>query len=138
MSTTHKNKTFATFLALVLGAVGAHRFYLRGSVDRLGLLHVACLPLAGLVYALAPHANWFYQILPILVSAVAGFIEALVVGLMSDEKFDAAYNAGSGRKSDSSWVLALLLVATMMVGATVLIGTMSRLFDLLYTGGSYG
>jgi TM2 domain-containing membrane protein YozV len=138
MSTTHKNKTFATFLALVLGAVGAHRFYLRGSVDRLGLLHVACLPLAGLVVGLAPHANWFYKILPILVSAVAGFIEALVIGLMSDEKFDAAFNAGSGKKSDSSWVLALLLVATTMVGATVLIGTMSRLFDLLYTGGSYG
>ena len=138
MSTPHKNKSFATFLALAFGFVGAHRFYLRGSVDKLGLLHVCCLPIAGLVYGLAPHADWFYKILPLLVSAVAGFIEALVIGTTPDDKFDAAFNPASGRKSDSSWIVALLLVATLMVGATVLIGTMSRLFDLLYTGGAYG
>jgi hypothetical protein len=32
----------------------------------------------------------------------------------------------------------VLLIATMLVGTTMLIGTMSRLFDLLYTGGAYG
>ena len=138
MSTSHKNKTFATFLAVVLGVIGAHRFYLRGALDRLGLFHVTSLPIAGLVVGLAQDSDWFYKLLPLLVSAVVGFIEALVIGLTADDKFDAAFNAGSGRKSDSSWVLALLLVATMMVGTTVLIGTMSRLFDLLYTGGAYG
>lgn len=138
MSTPHKNKSFATFLSLAVGALGVHRFYLRGSVDKLGLIHVACLPIAGLIYGLMPHVDWFYKILPILVSAVAGFIEALVIGTMADEKFDAAFNPNSGRKSDTSWIVALLLVATMMVGTTVLIGTMSRLFDLLYTGGAYG
>ena len=138
MSTPHKNKTFATFLALLLGALGAHRFYLRGSVDKLGLLHVTCLPIAGLVYGLAPQADWFYKALPILVSAVVGFIEALVIGVMADDKFDATFNPRSGKQSDSSWIIALLLVATMMVGTTTLIGTMSRLFDLLYTGGAYG
>lgn len=138
MSTPHKNKTFATFLALFLGGVGAHRFYLRGSVDRLGLLHVTCLPIAGLVYGLAPEANWFFKVLPILVSYVAGFLEALIIGLMPDEKFDAAFNPASGRTSDSSWIVVLLAVATMMFGATVLISIMSRLTDLLYTGGAYG
>jgi len=138
MSTPHKNKTFATFLALLLGALGAHRFYLRGSLDKLGLLHVTCLPIAGLVYGLAPQADWFYKALPILVSAVVGFIEALVIGVMADDKFDATFNPRSGKQSDSSWIIALLLVATMMVGTTTLIGTMSRLFDLLYTGGAYG
>ncbi|MBC7453628.1 MAG: hypothetical protein H7335_07980 [Massilia sp.] len=138
MPTPHKNKTFATFLAVILGAVGAHRFYLRGALDRLGLMHVASLPISGLVYGLAPDADWFFKALPILVSGVVGFLEALVIGLTSDEKFDAAFNPGSGRKSDSSWVLALLLVATMMIGTTTLIATMSRLFDLLYTGGAYG
>ena len=138
MPTPHKNKTFATFLAVILGAVGAHRFYLRGALDRLGLMHVASLPITGLVYGLAPDADWFFKVLPILVSGVVGFLEALVIGLTSDEKFDAAFNEGSGRNSDSSWVLALLLVATMMIGTTTLIATMSRLFDLLYTGGAYG
>lgn len=138
MPTPHKNKTFATFLAVILGAVGAHRFYLRGSLDKLGLIHVASLPVAGMIYGLAPQADWFYKILPILVSAVAGFLEALVIGLTSDEKFDAAFNPKSDKKSDSSWILAVLLVLTMMIGAIALIFTMARLFALLYTGGMDG
>ena len=138
LSTSHKNKTFATLLALLLGTVGAHRFYLRGAVDKLGLIHVMSLPIAGLVVGLSPSSDIFFKILPLLVSACAGFLEALVIGLMSDEKFDAAFNPGSGRQSNSNWMLALLLVATMMVGATTLIATISRLFDLLYTGGAYG
>lgn len=138
MSTPHKNKTFATFLALTLGTVGAHRFYLRGSVDKLGLMHVASVPLSGLVFGLAPEADWFYKILPMLLSAIAGFLQALIIGLTSDEKFDAAFNPGSAKKSDSHWILALMLVVTMMGGTGVLIWTMSRLVDLMYTGGAYG
>lgn len=137
-SRPHKNKTFATFLALLLGGLGAHRFYLRGSVDKFGLLHLASLPLAGMVAALAPQADVYFKLLPLLLSSIAAFIEGLVIGLMPDDKFDAAYNQGSGRQSDSAWPLALVLVATMLVGATVLIATISRLFDLLYTGGAYG
>jgi TM2 domain-containing membrane protein YozV len=138
MSTPHKNKSFATFLALTLGAVGAHRFYLRGSVDRLGLMHVASVPIAGLVFGLAPETDWFFKILPILLSAIAAFLQALIIGLTSDEKFDAAFNAGSGKQSDSHWILALMLVVTMMGGTGVLIWTMARLVDLMNTGGAYG
>lgn len=138
MSKQHKNKTLATFLALVLGGFGVHRFYLRGSLDKIGLLHVCSIPVAGLVYGLAPEANVFFKVLPLVVSYIAGFIEALVLGLTPDEKFDAAYNAGSGKASDSRWILAVLLVTTMMVGAVAVIGTIARLFDLLYTGGAYG
>lgn len=138
MSKQHKNKTFATFLALVLGGIGAHRFYLRGSLDKIGLLHVCSIPVAGLVYGLAPEANAFFKVLPLVISYIAGFIEALVLGLTPDEKFDAAYNAGSGKASASRWILAVLLVTTMMTGAVAVIGTLARLFDLLYTGGAYG
>jgi TM2 domain len=138
MPTPHKNKTLATFLALALGGIGVHRFYLRGSVDRLGLLHVCSIPITGLVYAGARGANPFYVLLPLLVSYIVAFIEALVIGLTPDEKWDAAYNANSGRASRSNWLLAVLLVATMLAGSTVLIATISRLFDLLYTGGAYG
>lgn len=135
---SHKNKSFATLLAVILGGVGAHRFYLRGSVDKLGLMHVASVPIAGLVYGLAPGADPFFKLLPVLLSCLAGFLEALVLGLMSDEKFDAAFNPRSGRSSDSTWPLALLLVGTMMLGATAAIFTLSRLVDLLSTGGAYG
>jgi len=138
MPTPHKNKTLATFLAFVLGGLGVHRFYLRGPVDRLGLLHVCAVPVTGLVYGLGRGANPFWVLLPLLVSYVAGFIEALVIGLTPDEKWDATYNAGSGRRSDSNWLVVVLLVGTMLVGATTAIATLSRLFDLLYTGGAYG
>ena len=135
---THKNKTLATALAFLLGGLGIHRFYLRGSVDRLGLLHVCSLPAAGLVYGVGHAPNPFWVLLPILISCIAGFIEALAIGLTPDEKWDARFNPASGRPSRSNWLLAVLLVLTLLVGATVVIATISRLFDLLYTGGAYG
>jgi len=134
----HKNKTFATALAFLLGGLGAHRFYLKGSVDRLGLLHVCSLPAAGLVYGLGHAPNPFWPLLPLILSWLVGFVEALILGLTPDEKWDARYNANSGRRSASHWFVILLVVLTMFAGTTALIATISRLFDLLYTGGAYG
>ena len=138
MAVSHKNKTFASLLAFLLGALGAHRLYLRGARDRWLWLHLAALPASLLIYALAPAADWFYQALPLIVSTLVAFLESLVLGLVPDEKWDAAHNAGSGKQSASNWPLALLLVATLMVGAGSLIFAIARLFDLLYTGGAYG
>ena len=136
--TTHKNKTAAAFLALLMGFIGMHRVYLRSTRDKWALLHLASLPASALVLFLAPHANPYYQLLPMIVSYLAGLLEGLVIGLMPDEKFDGRYNADSGRQSASNWPLALILVVTMLVATTMLIATISRLFDLLYTGGAYG
>ncbi len=134
-----KNKTLATALALALGGLGAHRFYLHGGVDRFGVLHACSLPVAGLVYSnTAGGVDAFYALLPLLISYIVAFIAALVIGLTPDEKWDARFNTGTGRHTRSNWFLAVLLVATLMVGATVLIATISRLFDLMYTGGAYG
>ena len=135
---SHKNKAFTSLLAFLLGMLGAHRFYLHGSKDRWGWLHLAALPAAMLLHQLFPEADWFYQILPLTLSALAGFLEALVLGLMPDDKWDSRYNAASSQQSDTGWPLAVVLVATLMLGAGVLIATMARLFDLLYTGGAYG
>lgn len=138
MTIFHANKTLASFLAFLLGALGVHRFYLRGVQDAWAWVHLASVPAALLIAVLAPSANRFYPILPLLVSALAGFLEALVLGLMTDERWDALHNAGSSQRSASSWPLALLLVATLMFGGVTLIATIARLFDLLYTGGAYG
>jgi hypothetical protein len=73
-----------------------------------------------------------------MLSALAGLFEALILGLMSDEKWDVKFNAHSGKKSDSEWPLALVLVLTLAIGATALITVLARGFDLLYTGGAYG
>ncbi|MBB6132154.1 TM2 domain-containing membrane protein YozV [Massilia aurea] len=137
MAAAHKNKTVATLLALLLGGFGVHRFYLKPGADRIGLLHLCCLPVTGILYgAVKPHP--FYIVLPLLVSYIVGFVEALVIGLTPDEKWDAQYNAHSGQQTHSNWVLVLLLVITMLVATTVLIGTIARLSDVVYTGGAYG
>lgn len=137
MAVAHKNKTFATLLALLLGGLGVHRFYLKGGADRLGLLHLCALPLTGILWgAVKPHP--FYVLLPLLLSYIAGFVEGLVIGLTPDEAWDAQVNKGSGKTSRSNWVLPLLLVLILGIGAIVLIGTIARVFDLLYTGGAYG
>jgi TM2 domain-containing membrane protein YozV len=137
MAAAHKNKTVATLLALLLGGFGIHRFYLKPGADRIGLLHLCCLPVTGILYgAVKPHP--FYIVLPLLVSYIVGFIEALVIGLTPDEKWDAAYHMHSGQQTHSNWVLVLLLVITMLVATTVLIGTIARLSDVVYTGGAYG
>ena len=137
MAAAHKNKTVATLLALLLGGFGIHRFYLKPGADRIGLLHLCCLPVTGILYgAVKPHP--FYIVLPLLLSYIVGFVEALVIGLTPDEKWDAQYNAHSGQQTHSNWVLVLLLVITMLVATTVLIGTIARLSDVVYTGGAYG
>ena len=138
MSTQHKNKAFATLLALVLGSVGAHRFYLRGSLDKLGLLHLTTVPMTGMIIGLAPEAEWFWKLLPMILSAMVGFLEAMILGLMPDAKFDAAFNPDSGRSSASSWVLALLLVAAMVLGATGSIFALARFVALISTGNADG
>lgn len=116
MNNKHKNKTLATFLAAIFGGLGAHRFYLYGKKDKWAWLHLALLPL----------------------SIFAGFIAALVFGLTPDEKWDAQYNAQSGRQSDSGWLVIILVVLTFAGGAIALIATIARAFDLLFTGGAYG
>ncbi len=136
--TRHKNKTFATLLAFLFGGLGLQRLYLGGARDPWLWLHLASLPAAWLVALAAPQADGFYKLLPIILSGLAGFLEALVLGLTPDDKWDARYNAASGRQSDTRWPVAVVLVGSMMIGSGGLIATISRLFDLLYTGGAYG
>ncbi len=116
MATSHKNKTLSTLLAALFGGLGAHRFYLYGKKDFWAWVHVFTLPL----------------------SIFAGLIGALVIGLTPDEKWDAQFNARSGRSSDSGWALIVLLVVTFAFGSTAVIATIARGFDLYLTGGAFG
>lgn len=116
MTSAHKNKTLSALLAFLLGGVGAHRFYLHGIRDIWAWVHVVLFPLA----------------------IFAGFVEALVIGLTPDEKWDATHNRHSGRQSESGWPLAVLLVLIFGAGAIAVIAAIARLVDYMYTGGAYG
>jgi TM2 domain-containing membrane protein YozV len=116
MVAKHKNKTLATLLAFLLGGFGVHRFYLYGKKDTWGWVHLFLFPF----------------------SIYAALIEALVIGLTPDDKWDATHNSGSALQSRSGWPLALLLVFITGAGGIFVIATMARTVDFLYTGGAYG
>lgn len=135
---SHKNKTLATLLALLFGAIGAYRFYLHGKADRWGWLHFSTLPLSLLLLMTLPNAQPFFAMLPLTLSALSGVLAALVLGLTSDEKWDATHNQQSGRTSNSRWPLAILIVLSFGIGAVSAIWVIARTSDLLFTGGAYG
>lgn len=138
MNTSHKNKTLATLLAALLGAIGVHRWYLRGFGDRYAWMHAATLPLGVLGTFLVPPIYAIFGALPLILSGLIACIEALVLGLMPDEKWDATFNSSSGQTSESGWPVVLLVVLSLAGGAVGVIALISRCTDLILTGGNYG
>jgi hypothetical protein len=138
MHTSHKNKTFTALLALLLGGAGIHRFYLHGLRDVWGWLHFASLLLCATLLSADPERALLINTAPLVLSVLAACIETFVIGLMPDEKWDATYNSGSGRTSDTGWMVAVLMVTNLFCGATLMLITLARSFDLILTGGAYG
>ncbi len=140
VTTKHKNKTLTTLLAIFLGGVGAHRFYLYGSRDFWAWNYVmAFILFASAVFlAQSPHTLTISIIALFPVSIFAGWIEAIVTGLTADAKWDARHNANSPHKSASGWPLIVLLVLTFALGITSFIFCVARATDLFLTGGAFG
>ncbi len=65
-----KNRTMAAILAICLGGIGIHKFYL----GRVGW---------GLIYFIF---SWTF------IPALAGFIEGIIYLLMSDDSFEKKYS----------------------------------------------
>lgn len=138
MQSTHKNKAFATLLAAVTGGIGLHRFYLRGLSDFWGWLHATSVPVTYIIVMMGVGQYGLFQAGALVLSVLTGFIEALVLGVTSDEKWDQTYNSQSGKVSNSGWPVVLLLVLTLGLGASALTAALARTFDLLFTGGAFG
>jgi Mn2+/Fe2+ NRAMP family transporter len=138
MASTHKNKTLTTLLAAALGGTGIHRFYLRGWKDIWAWLHLSSIPLSTIALNFDSARPALLLLSPVILSMLAGFLEALVLGLTADDIWDKKYNSASEQESKSNWPLAVLLVLTLGVGATALIALIARTFDLFFTGGAYG
>ena len=124
-----KSKTLATWLALSLGSLGAHRFYLYGRRDLLAWLHP--LPtLLGLAGALRmqnlgqdDHAAWL--LIPLLgVMLSISMLAAIVYGLTPDEKWSARFNPGQPVQA-TGWGPVVGVVIALLAGGTVLMGTLA-------------
>jgi hypothetical protein len=122
-----RSKTMATWLALVGGAFGAHRFYLRGQHDVWAWLHP--LPtLAGLwgiqrVRLLGQDDRLSWLLLPLLGLMVAqACLLAIVYGLTSDAAWAERWRQPL---AETRWGPVLGVIAALMLGATALMATIA-------------
>ena len=95
-----KNKTIATWLALLAGPLGLHRFYLYGWRDRLGwaLPWPSALGFLGVLrirqFGVDDQLSWL--LIPSLGFTVAGCaLTAIVYGLKPADQWQLRFNAGA-------------------------------------------
>jgi hypothetical protein len=124
-----RSKTLTAWLALLLGALGVHRFYLHGWHDRLGWLHLppTLLGLYGLLrfreLGQDDHLAWL--LLPLLGLMIStAMITGIVHALTSDAKWDARHNPGRPVTA-TGWGPVLAAIAGLLVGGAVLTGTIA-------------
>jgi len=125
----YRSKTAATWIAATLGALGLHRFYLRGRNDIVGWLHP--LPTTiGLVGVWRMRSFGVDDNLGGVLVLVLGLMIsyamlcAIVYGLTPDERWDRRHNPGAPVHA-TGWGAVLGVVAALMVGGAVLMGTLA-------------
>jgi len=124
-----RSRAVATWLALVGGSLGAHRFYLHGRGDVWAWLH----PLPTLVGA---YGFWRMRefgvddargslLVPLLgAMLVATMLQAIVYGLASDERWAARHGAASAAVQ-RGWLTYVGVVVALAVGASVAVATIA-------------
>lgn len=127
--THYRSKTLATWLALLLGALGVHRLYLHGFRDVLAWLHPlpTAIGLIGLQRMLAfgqdDRLSWL--LVPVLGLMIAqAMLVAIVWGLTPDERWDARHNPHNPGHG-TGWGPVLGVIVALLVGGTVLMGTIA-------------
>jgi hypothetical protein len=129
MPLPNKSKTIATWLALLLGSLGAHRFYLYGRRDKLAWLYP--LPtLLGLVGAMRmqnlgqdDQAAWL--LIPMLGLMLSiSMLTAIIYGLTPDERWAERHNPGQPVQP-TGWGPVIGVVIALLMGGTVLVSTLA-------------
>ncbi len=125
----YKSKTLATWIALLGGCLGLHRFYLHGFRDGVGWL----FPLPTLLGAygvgrmndIGQDDRLAWLLIPLLGLAIsAAMLSALICGLTPDEKWNARFNPG-GPAQRSGWITIIGVIVALMIGAGVLMATIA-------------
>ena len=125
----YKSKTLATWLALIGGSVGLHRFYLHGFRDVPGWLFV--VPSAVGLYGVQrmrhlggdDHLAWV--LIPFLgVMLSIAMLSAIVYGLTPDEKWNARFNP-NGPDHQMNWATVIGVAAALIIGGGILMATIA-------------
>jgi hypothetical protein len=124
-----KSKTLATWVAMLGGSLGLHRFYLHGFKDIPGWLFVAPT-LAGLygvqrMRQLGGDDHLAWLLIPLLgLTLSVAMLTALVLGLTPDDKWQERFNPGVTTKP-SGWLVVIGVVIALSLGAGVLMATIA-------------
>ena len=128
-ATRYRSKTLATWLTVLGGAFGLHRFYLFGPRDALGWLLPlpTLLGLAGVVrmrnLGQDDRVAWLLVlVLGFTLSAV--MLTAIVYGLTPDERWDTRHNPGQPGRA-TGWGPVLGVILALLVCGIVLMGTIA-------------
>lgn len=129
MSAPSRSKTVATWLALLGGTLGAHRFYLHGKGDLLAWLHPwpTLLGLGGVLRMrnLGQDDQLAWLLIPVLGLMIAqAMLAAIVIGLTPDERWQARFAPGEPPRP-TGWAAVIPVIAALMVGGAVLMGTIA-------------
>ena len=125
----YRSKSLATWIAVLGGSLGLHRFYLHGWRDAWGWLHPlpTVLGLYGIrrVQLLGQDDTLSWLLLPLLGLVVAqAMLAAIVYGLTPDERWDARHNPGAP-VHPTRWAPVLGAITALMLGAGVLMATIA-------------
>lgn len=137
----YKSKTLTTWVALIGGSLGLHRFYLHGLRDVWGWLWP--IPTAMGAYGveraltLGQDDRLAWVLIPLLgLSLSASMLAAIVYGLMPDERWNARFNP-TGPQHHTGWMTVIGVAVALLVGAGVLMSTIAysgqRYFESLQT-----
>ena len=125
--THYKSKTLATWIALLFGTLGLHRFYLRGFGDWLGWLHPLPTGL-GLIGVLRMREigqddRLAWLLIPLLGLMIAqAMLCAIVYGLTPDATWAVRYRQPLRA---TAWGPVFGVIAALLIGATALMGTIA-------------
>jgi hypothetical protein len=124
-----RSKALATWLALLGGTFGAHRFYLHGKADLWAWLHPwpTLLGLGGVIRMrnLGQDDQLAWLLIPLLGLMIAqAMLAAIVIGLTSDERWQARFAPGEPQRP-TGWTTVIPVIAALMVGGAVLMGTIA-------------
>ena len=124
-----KSKTLATWIALLGGSLGLHRFYLHGLRDVPGWLMPwpTLAGLAGVVRMrnLGQDDTVAWLLIPLLGLMLSqAMLAAIVYGLTPDEKWAARFGAGSPVRP-TTWGPVLGAITALLLGGGVLMGTLA-------------
>jgi hypothetical protein len=130
----HKNKLLFCALGLFFPSTGFNVFYLKGLGSPWAWLQMVSL-FAGILgwkllgaSDMSSALGWILAAIG-FISLEASLLTTIVFGLRPDEKWDAQFNANSGQKSESGWLVILCVIASLMIGAAVLMIGLAIAFE---------